>query len=126
MTKIKKITIDDVLAQKKLKKAHEMFYDSDVLCGRIDFERINANKVLDIMSDVNAGNLDIFDACMYIIYLSVPMFRNKEVIEDNKGESPYKVVAEIFNDNIIDISAFAQKIFAIYGVDDEAVKTLKK
>ena len=127
MSKIKKVTIEDILEQKKIKKSYDMYYDSEVLGGRVDFEKINANKVIDIMSDVNDGNMEVFDACMYIIYLSVPMFRNKKLVEDKENaDSPYKIINDIFNGNIIEISEFAQKIFELYGVNDETVKNLKK
>ena len=127
MSKIKKVTIEDILEQKKIKKSYDMYYDSEVLGGRVDFEKINANKVIDIMRDVNDGNMEVFDACMYIIYLSVPMFRNKKLVEDKENaDSPYKIINDIFNGNIIEISEFAQKIFELYGVNDETVKNLKK
>ena len=67
------------------------------------------------------------DANLYIIYLSVPMFRNKELLDEYeiKG-SPYKVVEEIFHSNIMEITSFADKILAIYGFNAEKVKKIKK
>ncbi len=124
---MKKLTIEDILKQKKITKECEMFFDSDVLGGRIDFEKISPDKVLDILQDTGKGEMSAHDANLYIIYLSVPMFRKKELAQEFEiKDSPYKVVDAIFHSNIMEITSFADKILTVYGFNAEKVKKIKK
>lgn len=125
---MKKLTIEDILEQKKISKKVEMTFKSEVLNREIDFEKIDASKVMEILQDSQSGMLDYHSANMYLIYLSVPIFRNEKIRADmeNKNDSPYKVVEEIFNSNIMEITSFADKILSIYGFTAEKVKSLKK
>ncbi len=125
---MKKITIEELMEQKGVKKQKkEMFFDSESLNRRFDFEKINPNKVLEILNDVQESKMDTHDANLYLIYLSIPMFHNEKLLAryEIKG-SPYKIVEEIFENNVLEITQFADKILAIYGFDAEKVKKVKK
>lgn len=127
MNKIKKITIEDIFEQKNINKKKEMFFDSDKLGGRIDFEKINPSKILELLQDASENKLSVHDTNLYIIYLSVPMFRNQKLLEKYEiKDSPYKVIELIFENDIMEITAFADKILAFYGFDENKVKKLKK
>lgn len=124
---MKKITIEDVYKQKKIRKEVELFYDSEILGGRIDFERIQPDKVLDILQDTGKGLMSAHDANLYLIYLSVPMFRNADLLAEYEiKDSPYKVIDEIFNHNVMETTTFADKILTLYGFQAEKVKSIKK
>lgn len=125
---MKKITIEELMEQKGVKKQKkEMFFDSESLNRRFDFEKISPAKVLEILDDAKKGNMDVHDANLYLIYLSIPMFHNEKLLAQYgiKG-SPYKIVEEIFENNVLEITQFADKILAIYGFDAEKVNKLKK
>lgn len=125
---MKKITIEELLSQKKVTKTKkEMFFESESLERRFDFEKINSSKVMEILEDVKKGIMTVHDANLYIIYLSVPLFHNEQLLAqyEIKG-SPYKIVEEIFDNNVLEITGFADKILAIYGFDAEKVKKVKK
>ena len=127
MTKIKKLTIDELLKEKDINVSSEMYYDSAVLNRRIDFERIKNKKVLDMMQEVSDGTLDLFSANLYLIYLSVPMFRNEELQKkyENDG-NPYEVVESIFKNDVMDITNFGAKILSFYGFTQQRVDEIKK
>lgn len=124
---MKKITIEDVFQQKNIKKETEMFFDSETLGGRIDFEKIQPDKVLDILQDTGKGLMSAHDANLYLIYLSVPMFRNAELLEKFEiKDSPYKVIDAIFKSDVLEITTFADKILTLYGFQAQKVKKIKK
>lgn len=124
---MKKISIEDILKQKKVNKEVEMFYDSETLGGRIDFERIQPDKVLDILQDTGKGLMSAHDANLYLIYLSVPMFRNADLLAEYEiKDSPYKVVDEIFKHDVMETTTFADKILTLYGFQAQRVKKIKK
>ena len=127
MTKIKKLTIEELLKEKDIDVSNEMYYDSTVLNRRIDFERIKNKKVLDIMQEVSDDTLDLYSANLYLIYLSVPMFRNEELQKkyENDG-NPYEVVESIFKNDVMDITNFGAKILSFYGFTQQRVEEIKK
>jgi hypothetical protein len=124
---MKKITIEQLLAEKNVNIATEMYYDSIVLNSRIDFTRIKPSKVMDIMQEIADETLDVYTASLYLIYLSVPMFRNKELQTkyEIKG-NPYEVVEHIFKGDIMDITAFGTTILNMYGFTRQRVQEVKK
>lgn len=124
---MKKITIEDILKPKKVTKSIEMFYDSETLGGRIDFERIDTNKIMEILDEVKKNLMTVHNANLYVIYLSVPMFRNQELLDKYEiKDSPYKIVEELLNHNVLEITQFADKILALYGFAEEQIKKIKK
>lgn len=124
---MKKITIEDILEKKKINKKHKMSFESEVLGGIIDFEKIDPSKVIDLLQDAKEGKITIHNANLYLIYLSVPMFRNQKLMEESGiKDSPYKIVEEILQNNVMEITAFADYILLIYGFEAEKVEKLKK
>lgn len=121
-----KLTIEDLL-EKKTGSKREMFFDSDVLEARIDFDKIDSAKILDILQDTKDGKITIHDANCYVIYLSVPMFRNEQLRKKHEiKDSPYKIVDIIFDGDVMEITEFADKILSNYGFTADKVNKLKK
>ena len=115
------------MQQKKVIEVQELFYDSEILGGRIDFEKVSPAKVMDIMQEIADGSNDVYNASLYLIYLSVPMFRSKQLQEKYEiKDNPYKVIEYIFEENILEITNFGAKILNIYGFSQKRLDTLKK
>lgn len=124
---MKKLTIEELLQNKKISQKPKMYFDSEVLDRRIDFEKIDPSKIMDTLLEAKDGTMTIHNANLYIIYLSVPMFRNQQMLEKYEiKDSPYKVVEEIFENNVMEITSFADTILSIYGFDAKKVENLKK
>ena len=124
---IEKLTIEDLLADKKVNVKTNWYYDSTVLGKRIDYERINPSKVMDIVQEVSDNERDLYSANLYLIYLSVPMFRNKALQEKHeiKG-NPYEVVEPIFKHDVLDITNFGAQILSAYGFTQQRLDEVKK
>lgn len=121
-----KLTIEDLM-EKKIGSKREMFFDSEVLDARIDFEKIDSTKIMDILQDAKEEKITIHNANCYVIYLSVPMFRNEQLRKKHDvKDSPYKIVDILFDGDVMEITSFADKILANYGFTEEKVKKLKK
>lgn len=124
---IEKLTIEDLLAEKKINVKSNWYYDSTVLGKRIDYERINPSKVMDIVQEVSDNERDLYSANLYLIYLSVPMFRNKALQEKHeiKG-NPYEVIEPIFKHDVLDITNFGAQILSAYGFTQQRLDEVKK
>ena len=121
-----KLTIEDLM-EKTTGSKKEMFFDSDVLNARIDFDKIDSAKILEILQDAKEEKMSIHDANCYVIYLSVPMFRNEQLRKKHEiKDSPYKIVDIIFDGDVMEITEFADKILSNYGFTAEKVNKLKK
>lgn len=121
-----KLTIEDLM-EKTTGSKKEMFFDSDVLEARIDFDKIDSAKILEILQDAKEEKMSIHDANCYVIYLSVPMFRNEQLRKKHEiKDSPYKIVDIIFDGDVMEITEFADKILSNYGFTAEKVNKLKK
>lgn len=121
-----KLTIEDLL-EKKVSSKKELFFDSDVLDKRIDFEKIDSTKIMDILQDTKDDKITPHDANCYLIYLSVPMFRNEQLRKKHEiKDSPYKIIDIIFDGDVMEITEFADKILTNYGFTAEKVNRLKK
>ena len=122
---MKKLTIEELLGQET--KTQSLCFESDVLNRKIDFERIQTSKIFNILKEVGSGTMDEYDSYLYVIYLSVPMFRNKELqAKYDVKDSPYKVVEHIFQGNIFEITQFGEEIIGIYGITKDKVDNVKK
>jgi len=122
---MKKLTIEELLGQETKKQS--LCFESDVLNRKIDFERIQTSKIFNILKEVGSGTMDEYDSYLYVIYLSVPMFRNKELqAKYDVKDSPYKVVEHIFQGNIFEITQFGEEIIGIYGITKDKVDNVKK
>ena len=121
-----KLTIEDLM-EKTTGSKKEMFFDSDVLEARIDFDKIDSAKILEILQDAKEEKMSIHDANCYVIYLSVPMFRNEQLRKKHEiKDSPYKIVDIIFDGDVMEITEFADKILSNYGFTADKVNKLKK
>lgn len=121
-----KLTIEDLM-EKTTGSKKEMFFDSDVLDARIDFDKIDSAKILEILQDAKEEKMSIHDANCYVIYLSVPMFRNEQLRKKHEiKDSPYKIVDIIFDGDVMEITEFADKILSNYGFTADKVNKLKK
>ena len=121
-----KLTIEDLM-EKTTGSKKEMFFDSDVLEARIDFDKIDSAKILEILQDAKEEKMSIHDANCYVIYLSVPMFRNEQLRKKHEiKDSPYKIIDIIFDGDVMEITEFADKILSNYGFTADKVNKLKK
>ena len=53
-----------------------------------------------------------------IIYESVPVLKNKRLLQHYECVEPTDIVEKIFNDNAAAIGDFGRKILALYGLDE--------
>lgn len=127
MKNIKKATIEELLSAKKVNILTDLYYDSTELGMRFEFQRIKPTKVMDIMQEIAEEKTDVYTACLHLIYLSVPMFKNKELQEKHEIQgNPYEVVEHVFNGNVMEINQFGAKILNIYGFTQDKVNAVKK
>ena len=127
MKNIKKATIEELLKAQNVNVSNEMYYDSVELNMRFDFERVKTSKVMDIMTDIAENKIEVYEACLYLIYISVPMLRNQQLQEKYKiNGNPYEVVEHVFNSNVMEINQFGTKILNIYGFTRDRINAIKK
>lgn len=128
MTNKEKLTIEDILnAKKAIEQKENLEFTSETLQCTFNFEKINPCKVQDIVSQVARDEMEEYNGNLYLIYLSCPFLRSKELQKEFciKG-SPYEVVDKVFNSNINEIGAFATQILRLYGFGRAKVEQVKK
>lgn len=128
MTNKEKLTIEDILnAKKAIEQKENLEYTSETLNCSFEYEKINPSKIQEIVSQVSRDEMEEYNGNLYLIYLSCPVLRSKELQKELciKG-SPYEVVDKVFNSNIIEIGAFAAQILRLYGFGRAKVDEVKK
>lgn len=122
MTKDNKITIEKVLAKKKLIDDIKTFH-SDYFDCEIDIEKISADTILEIMKKENVAEIELYKE---IIYHSCPFFRQKELHGTLKIKDPLQAVGACYDDNCYEILELGNLILSKYGFTTEQVKKVKK
>lgn len=122
----KKITLAQLLTDKKVIEDKKWSYESAALGGILEIEKIKPKKVLEIMEEVSTEGNDQYITFLKLIYESCPIFRSQELIKKYEVEIPYQVVDRVFDRNIIEILDLGKQICVNYGVYFEAEETIKK
>lgn len=115
------ITIDDVLAKKKLLGKYDKYY-SNYFGKEFEITKLNPDKIIEVMN----GDGDEYEKYSKLIYLSCPFFRGKELQRELEIENPYDTVGAVFNDNYAEIFELGNLILARYGFTEDKVERVKK
>lgn len=122
MTQNNKITIEKVLAKKKLTEEINV-YKSNYFDCEIDIDKINADTILDIMKKENIEEIEQYKE---LIYHSCPFFRDKELHENLDVKDPMDAVSACYGDNICEILELGNLILKKYGFTIDKVEKVKK
>lgn len=123
---MKKLTVEDILAQKKLidKKANQNFY-SKVFNAEIEVKDAKADSITEILSDSSEGE---FRRYLKLIYLCCPIFKSEELRNSFDGiKEPYDIIERVFGNNLNEIMQLGNFILTKYGfLDEDLLKDIKK
>lgn len=123
---MKKLTVEDILAQKKLidKKANQNFY-SKVFNAEIEVKDAKADSITEILSDSSEGE---FRRYLKLIYLCCPIFKSEELRNSFDGiKEPYDIIERVFGNNLNEIMQLGNFILTKYGfLDEDLLKDVKK
>lgn len=128
MSKKTKLTIEDILKAKKAvsEKENLEFYSESINCT-FEFEKINPAKIHEVVSQAARDEIDEYAGNCYLIYLSCPILRSKELAKEYEiNGAPYDIVDKVFNSNIREIGGFASQILQLYGFVSAKVEEAKK
>ena len=94
-------------------------YPCDALGSTLTIKRLPIAQVCDIL-DMEEGSTarEHLDLYKELIYKSVPLFQDKDLLEVYDCIEPYDVVTAVFDDNIGAIGKLAEFILDLYGVQD--------
>ena len=123
---MKKLTVEDILAQKKLidKKANQNFY-SKVFNAEIEVKNTKADSITEILWNNSDSE---FRRYLKLIYLCCPIFKSEELRNsfDNIKE-PYDIIERVFGNNLNEIIQLGNFIMTKYGfLDEDLLKSIKK
>ena len=94
-------------------------YPCDALGSTLTIKRLPLAQVCDFLDMAEGStareNLDLYKE---LIYKSVPLFQDKDLLEVYDCIEPYDVVTAVFDDNIGAIGKLAEFILDLYGVQD--------
>lgn len=128
--KVKKITLDDLIARKtqgKLDKLQIKYYNSEELGGEIEIRKISLKKYMSLISGIDSDDgEESLEFMCELIYECCPIFKENskqlmEVYECGEAtESPLLVL----NDNMGEMKEICEIINGFYGLDkiQETVK----
>lgn len=119
----KKLLLEDLLdraRQSENDKIKIREYYSEILGGTIQVNKMPLRKITELMDNVsNSDSIsESFDGNVELIYMSVPIFQNKELQATYGCVEPYDIVAKIFDDNINEINNLADFILGFYGLSN--------
>lgn len=119
----KKLLLEDLLdraRQSENDKIKFREYYSEILGGTIQVNKMPLRKITELMDNVsNSDSIsESFDGNVELIYMSVPIFQNKELQATYGCVEPYDIVAKIFDDNINEINNLAEFILSFYGLSN--------
>lgn len=119
----KKLLLEDLLdraRQSENDKIKFREYYSEILGGTIQVNKMPLRKITELMDNVsNSDSIsESFDGNVELIYMSVPIFQNKELQATYGCVEPYDIVAKVFDDNINEINNLADFILGFYGLSN--------
>ena len=92
-------------------------YPCDALGSALTIKRLPLAQVCDILDMAEGStareNLDLYKE---LIYKSVPLFQDKDLLEVYDCIEPYDIVTAVFDDNIGAIGKLAEFILDLYGM----------
>ena len=118
----KKVTIEDILKKKGLIKEEQRIFYSNMFEGEIEIKSINAEEVLEIMSEENSE----ITKYQKLIYLSCPFFADKNLQEQLNVKDPFDTVKAVYGDNICEVLELGNVILSRYGFTRDKVENVKK
>ena len=121
MSTYEKATVESILDAKTTKTGQNLV-DIDAPSIEMTFvvSKMPLTKVLRIIDETAdpssvVGNYEFLKK---IIYESVPVLKNKRLLQHYECVEPTDIVEKIFNDNAAAIGDFGRKILALYGLDE--------
>lgn len=121
MSTYEKATVESILDAKTTKPGQNLV-DIDAPSIEMTFvvSKMPLTKVLRIIDETAdpssvVGNYEFLKK---IIYESVPVLKNKKLLQHYECVEPTDIVEKIFNDNAAAIGDFGRKILALYGLDE--------
>lgn len=125
--KNKNLTLDDFIAKAKQKeqdrfKAKAVFIES--LEGEVMLQKISIDKVIDAMDRITRDDStqNVMDVYKQLIFDSIPMLREKELLEQFELVEPFDIVLKMFE--LGEIMELGNQIQSLYGLDklDDVIK----
>lgn len=120
-----RLTIED-LRDRALRndEVQSVEIESSMLGGSLLAVRLPTRRVMEIIDEAGEDLASQYEANIRLIYESVPMLRDQELMTLVNAAEPYDVVETLFGGNIQEIGSLAEKILGMYGMA-EAVDELK-
>ena len=115
----KELLLERATKKKEASKYKE--YNCDAIGGALTIKRLPIAQICDILDMAEGSsareNLDLYKE---LIYKSVPLFQDQDLIEAYDCVEPYDVVTAVFDENIGAISKLAEFILDLYGMQNVA------
>lgn len=121
MSTYEKATVESILDAKTTKPGQNLVeIDAPSIEMTFVVSKMPLTKVLRIIDETAdpssvVGNYEFLKK---IIYESVPVLKNKRLLQHYECVEPTDIVEKIFNDNAAAIGDFGRKILALYGLDE--------
>ena len=121
MSTYEKATVESILDAKTTKPGQNLVeIDAPSIEMTFVVSKLPLTKVLRIIDETAdpssvVGNYEFLKK---IIYESVPVLKNKRLLQHYECVEPTDIVEKIFNDNAAAIGDFGRKILALYGLDE--------
>lgn len=116
----KKLTLENLLDRKsKMDKMGISSIEVDGF-GSLPVVKIKTRKVCEIMDKCDVtqdGFTSGYDMMCELIYKSVPILQDKELLETLNVPTPYEVVGELFS--FKEIEKIAEHIMSLHGITDK-------
>lgn len=125
------LTIETLLERAQQSKNDKFMmkkYKSKLLGGELTIVRQPLTKIISIIGDMDENRRDMvrmISVMCELIYVSVPLFRDKRLQKEYEVAEPYDVVQAVLNDNVDEITELAEAIFEMYGLKELKDKTKK-
>lgn len=119
-----KATIDNLL-ETMAKNRKDSIHTITV--NGLDFtvNKLPITAVLNIMDEYGDGTAQQFEMFKELVYMSIPIFRDKKLQEACDCKIPHDVVTTVLGENIKVITELGKAITDMYNMNDE-VEELKK
>lgn len=117
-----RITVESLMQraeQRKNDKVKIKEIYNKMLNGNLVVKRMPLAKIIDLLDKFDEESLKLNDCIeLYkeLIYKCCPVLQDKELQEAFDCAEPYDIVTEVFEDNVGEITAFAEEILAMYGM----------
>ncbi len=122
---MKKLT-KELLLERATKKSEENKYKEypcPFLGGSLTIKRMPLTQVCAILDGSDStSTTDSLNLYKELIYKSVPMFKDEELLSSYDCVEPYDIVTAVFDDNLGELTKLAEFILTFYGlqnVEDE-------